>query len=524
MYSRSLNLRLLKPSTAFFEGRVGWAGLFLITAAIVLAIEPAIWLASTWLDPAYDSSGYLVFAVAAGLFGWSAASPVVVAGRSNRKPAAFLMLALSGGVRLASQILAINTIGAICLVVDVFAVGLLFRLDHRMRAVSPGWLAVVFAFSLPLERVLQRSIGYLLQEFSAQGACGVMSVVYSDTVCQGTRLIVNRVDVLVDLPCSGARTLLLGLLGFAVAASLVRPRPHQVLAGLALTLAAAAATNILRISLLAVGLAEPERLGGISVMEQPWHDIIGLSTLSLVYMIVILWAGQIWRPSGARRAGCQERAGKGSRIPIDRSTAPRSHIALSIAVLGIASVIVSLPRTALDVARAAEPAILPLTIDGHQRNVVPLSAREQQFFTQFGGSAAKAEYGPHGLLVTRTTSPLRHLHAPDDCLRGLGFDVEYLGAVFEPVPTAAYRAIAPDGRRYRIDVSFVSDQGAVTTNVSTAVWLWLQGRAHEWTAVQRISPEAMPLPERARFTGGVLAALDLARAIPVATSKGLEIQ
>ena len=390
----------------------------------------------------------------------------------------------------------------------------------RIRAVSPGWLASVFAFSLPLERVLQRSFGYLLQEFSAQGACGVLSTIYADTICQGVRLIVNGVDVLVDLPCSGARAMLLGLLGFVIAATLCRPRQHQAVAGLVLTLAAAAAANILRISVLAIGLAEPERFGGISVMEQPWHDIIGLSALSLVCMAVILWAERIWRPSSGLPA--EDRSD--SVPPAGGPKALGSRIALSIAALGVAGAIVSLPRTAMDVAQAAEPGELPLAIEGYQRQPVPLSAREAQFFTQFGGWAAKAEYGPHGLLVTRTTSPLRHLHAPDDCLRGLGFDVQYLGAVFEPIPTAVYRAVAPDGRRYRIDVSFISDRGAVTTNVATAVWLWLQGEARSWTAVQRISPEATPQSKQTRFTDGVLAAFDLTQPSPTAVQKGSEIR
>ncbi|HSF96502.1 MAG TPA: exosortase T, partial [Thermohalobaculum sp.] len=186
----------------------------------------------------------------------------------------------------------------------------------------------------------------------------------------------------------------------------------------------------------------------------------------------------------------------------------------SLAALALALVIVNLPRTPLDIAQAAAPAALPLSIDGHLRQPVELSPREQAFFTRFGGWAAKAEYGPHGLLLTRTTSPLRHLHAPEDCLRGLGFDVQYLGAAFAPVPAAIYRATAPDGRRYRIEATFVADTGAMTGNVATAVWMWLHGEARAWTAVQRISPEDLPAGQQARFADAVLAALDVSPATP----------
>ena len=88
--------------------------------------------------------------------------------------------------------------------------------DRRVRAVSPFWLAVGFAFALPLERILQRSIGFLLQEVSAQGACGMLSVFFNDVRCAGVRITVDGADVLVDLPCSGARSLIAFAFAFAL--------------------------------------------------------------------------------------------------------------------------------------------------------------------------------------------------------------------------------------------------------------------------------------------------------------------
>jgi hypothetical protein len=72
---------------------------------------------------------------------------------------ALTLILVSATVRLAGQVLAINTVGALCLVLDVYALGLLLRLARRARPISPAWLAVVFAFSLPLERIVQRTIG-----------------------------------------------------------------------------------------------------------------------------------------------------------------------------------------------------------------------------------------------------------------------------------------------------------------------------------------------------------------------------
>jgi exosortase/archaeosortase family protein len=489
----------------------------LAAAALILAIDPLRWLVTTWRDPAYDSNGLLVFLAAAGLLAWSVASPVVDR-VPRRRGLAIGFITLSASVRLAGQVLAINTIGALCLVLDVYALGLLLGLGARARAVSPAWLAVVFAFNLPLERVVQRSIGYLLQQVSAAGACGVLGSVYDSVVCEGVRIVLAGKDVLVDLPCSGARAILLILLAFAGAAAVCRPAPLQAAAGFAIALGSALAANIVRIVILAVGIAEPWRLGGIAVMEQPWHDLIGLATLAFACAPLLAWAQSMRKPWPGRCATfgvpqwiVPDRIVRDGWWLVPSAPQRRLSMGLGLAALAGALIIVHLPRTPVDVAQRNPALALPVTLAGYAQQRVTLDPREQAFFTQFGGSAVKGQYGPHGLMLVRTTSPLRHLHTPDDCLRGLGFRVAYLGAEFSPTPTAVYRAAAPDGTRYRIDVSFVSDRGEVTSNVATAVWRWLNGEAHAWTAVQRISPEETPAPQQARWTAAVVAALELGR-------------
>ncbi len=474
----------------------------LVLAGLVLAIDPALWLLKSWIDPAYDSSGYLVFAITAVMFAWSAASPVRPRADLHHRQTAIALLLLSAVVRLVSQVLAINTIGALCLVLDVYALAILMRLHQRERPLSPFWLAAVFTFCLPLERILQRTIGYGLQQISADGACLVLSGFYDNLVCQGVRIVINGVDVLVDLPCSGAQTLLLGVMGFCIAAAVCRARPLMVVAGLSATLAAACLSNVARIAVLAVGLSHPETLGGINVMAQPWHDLIGLCALLLVCAVLIIWLRLARRPAdtpGGHRALLPH-------IPLPVKGWSRAGAA---AVLLAAIAITGLPRTALDVSAPATAQPLPLALNGQVRRPVQLAPREVAFFKQFGGWSAKANYGPHGLMLVSTSSPLRHLHGPDECLRGMRYEVEYLGAVFEPVPTAVYRATAPDGTKYRIDVTFVSSKGSATTNVATAVWQWLQGEAATWTAIQRISPEALGGNAHAEFNRAVIAALDL---------------
>ena len=245
-------------------------------AAVTLGYEPVKWLVNTWLEPSYDSKGFYIFLAVMGLFVWSTSSAQELPKNAVQQRTAFVLLGVTAVVRLLGQVLAINTIGALALVLDVYALGLLCGLGSRVRKLSPGWLAIAFAFSLPLERIAQRTIGYALQSISADGACLMLGGLFDQLKCYGVRIVLDGVDVLVDLPCSGARSILLLLLCFALVSSLVRPTIKQMLIGGLLTLAAGLLANMVRIAVLAIGIARPQSIFDIDVMAQPWHDMIGL--------------------------------------------------------------------------------------------------------------------------------------------------------------------------------------------------------------------------------------------------------
>jgi len=309
-------------------------------AALVLAFEPVRWLVNTWLEPAYDSKGFYVFAAFAALFAWSAASPRQTPQIPQQKRLALSLLAITALVRLAGQVLAVNVIGALALVMDVYALGLLLGLKHRRRALSPGWLAVAFAFSLPLERIAQRTIGYGLQSLSS------------------------------------ARSILLLFLCLALLAALARPGLKQALVGGALTLVAGLLANMVRISLLATGIARPQFFLGADVMAQPWHDLVGLLTLAAGALPLLIWAGKVSRshlaptidercrhfiPDRLLRDGwwLQEPAQKSAQKSIWASA-----LLSAFAFLALAVVIVNLPRKALDVTRRSMAIELPGQIAG----------------------------------------------------------------------------------------------------------------------------------------------------------------
>jgi exosortase/archaeosortase family protein len=477
------------------------------TAALVLAVEPILWLAGTWRDPAYGSDGLAIFLVCAALFAWSASSSKTA--QPARRPFAIGLLAASALVRLAGQLAAVHTVSALTLVLDIYGIGLLAGLNQRARALSPGWLAVAFAFSLPLERLVQRALGFGLQQLSAGGACRALKAWPGNVSCEGASIVLDGHAVLVDLPCSGARTLLLLLLAFAIAAALVRPGLRTALLGAALTLVAALVSNTLRIAVLAIGIARPDYFGGADVMAQPWHDLIGLAAQAAGAAPLLAWMHWVRRteavePSAIPAGNAGHSAHDGWGLPVSQ----RLQFAGGLAALAAAALIVSLPRKPLDVSRRDVTIVLPTSLGGYPAKPIRLTPRESAFFTEFGGAAAKASYGAHNLLMVRSSSPLRHLHGPDECLRGAGFEVTYLGTHLSPLPTAVYRATAP-GESYRVDVSFFSDKGETSASVAAAVWGWMHRGGAVWTVVQRISPEALPEGEHERWSAAVLAALDL---------------
>ena len=471
-------------------------------AALALAIEPILWLVRTWGDPSYDSSGFIVFCVCAGIFLWSITSDRVNPKVNLRLP--LFLLTISSLTRLVGQILAINVIGAITLVLDVYAIGHLAAVGFRKRPISSGWLAICFAFSLPLERIIQRTIGYGLQSVSADGACLFLGNIFDNVHCNGIRILINHQDVLVDLPCSGARALILILLFYSACMSICRPGLAKGITGFGITLLSGILVNVLRITFLATGIAYPNYFMGIDVMQAPWHDLSGLLFLGVGCLPVIYWALLVYQPNPLQGISNEKK----ERRLVNQSV-QINPLFPALGFLVLAFLIINLPRNPIDVAKPNIKINLPLWIHGNIATPVPLLPKEKTYFMKYGGAAAKAIYGKHGLLIVKTSAPLRHLHSPEACLRGLGFKVQYKGVSHKILPTAIYKATAPDGTSYRVAVSFVSNQGHVVSNVSEAVWKWMQHPGITWSAIQRISPWNLEEVESNQWDHAVKAAMDI---------------
>lgn len=465
--------------------------LVLALAMLVLALHPATWLFTTWIDPSYNSPGLIIAASCLALLIWSVRSPRLI--RAEHASIALPLLLLTSLTRLVSELFAVNVIGGVSLVVDVYAIALLLGVHQRRHALSPFWLAVLFGFSLPLERIVQRCIGYGLQQIAAGGACLTLQRLADGVSCEGVRIFIAGQDVLVDLPCSGARGMILVLILASALMAVRRPRPGRAGLMLLAALASAVVGNTLRIVLLALGIGFSSAIGGIDVMAQPWHDAVGLVCLSLS-CLPLLWLARGEAPPPRPEV-----------TSLPRRT-EKLRLRYPLAFLLCALVIVNLPGKPVDVAARIHAVSLPSRIEGIKGISAPLTPQEEAYFTQYGGQAVKARYGTRSLMVVRTSSPLRHLHAPDECLRGRGLEVTYMGAQYAPLPTAIYRARTADGADWRVAVTFISGSGEYATNVAEAVWRWMQSPG-EWMAVQRITPWSDPMP--AAWDSAVMAALDL---------------
>lgn len=451
---------------------------------------------------------YGSFCLFVGLSIWSLGSPRQRDSHGQRHRA-LLLLAASACIRLAGQVLAIHVIGALALVVDSYALGLLLGLAQRRRPLSPFWLSVLFACALPVERILQRTLGYALQQLSAGSACALLTRVDARIVCHGTRIQLPNTSLLIDLPCSGASALVLLLVLLATLLAVARPRWQHAIPALVSVLVGAWLSNSLRILLLAVGVIHP--LAGIDVMRQPWHEFVGLLAL-LPACALLLWlfvrihrTTRAATPTPPLVGSAEEQKAKRPKRAIIQTQPAR--ILLAFAFLLLALVVVTRTPQPLDAGQRLSRPYAPRYLAGEYGHPLPLLPKEQAYFEQFGGAATKMQYGERGLLITHTESPLRHLYAPDECLRGLGFEMEYLGTHAQVLPTAVYRARSPDGALWKVTVSFIAADGRTASNVAEAVWYWLQA-PQPWFAVQRIVPWGRTAAADHEWDRQLFAALD----------------
>ena len=486
-----------KPSIGF---------LLLAAASAVLAIHPVLWLLRTWQDPSYGSDGYLFLLAAVGLVIWSISSGKPQASKYYYGQPIVLLL-LAGVIRFFSQILAINFLGGIALAIDVYALLKLLKVGARPRAVSPFWLAALFLLSLPIERLLQRFAGLVLQDASALGACNTLGLFFDDLQCAGTLITLRGHEILVDLPCSGTSSLMIVIGSLVVLCAIHRPHPSTAALWFILSLVLSVIFNSLRITLLSLGVTYRGFLP-FDVMAEPMHAIIGFFTLGLSLIPLFLW----FRPKAC-----------GAK-PLWSISLPSLPVRYEIITGGIALVmafaIVTAPRTAWDVSAMVQAPVLPSRLAGNEILNHDLSPLEVGYFKTYGGKARKVSYGAFGITVVKTTSPLRHLHSPQECLKGLGYKVSFLGTQHGAWPSSVYSAENEHGR-WQVLVTYGANDGFVSANMSAVIWHWLKNPGAVWSSYQRITPLNFSETQRAKMDAALMTSLDVPRIPPLNTGEQL---
>lgn len=462
---------------------LNWTNVAIVSGAVTLAYEPIRWLWGTWYSAGYDGVGWIAFALVLTLAGWSMASPW----RDRHADAGptYILLLCTAGIRLLAQLLDINVVGALLLAVDVYAMANLVGLPARTRPLSAFWLAALFCFALPVEPIVQRLLGYGLQQLSAGLACSMLAPFFADLVCTGVRLQVDNQDVLVDLPCSGAQLLSTTALVSCLVNTVRRPTWFWGLASLVFSLMVALLGNAVRVSLLAAGIAKESALG-FSVMAPLPHELIGL-------LMVFVTSALIVGFSRYYRINPQARLSSKSMLATFLS---RRRAAFAFFFLAFALTIGAIQPQPVDKSPPLPAPEMPRVAAGFLRQTDGLTLMETNYFTRYGGSAARASYGPFGLLLVSTASPLRHLHDPTICLSAMGYSVRLLGTDHKNGATV-YRASLDTSKSqpepgaveaYTIYVTYLSSSGVQALSVAEVVWLWARRPREHWTMVQRIVP------------------------------------
>ncbi len=485
--------------------RLGWPAVVSGVAAIALVMDPARWLVETWRDPSYQSEGGFVALGIAALLAVSVASgPAQPDPRAVR--VAWRLLLGTAAVRVVGHLLAVDTIGALALVVDLGALAVALGVDRRPFALRPLAVAGLGVLALPLENLLQRLLGHPLQLAAAAGAEAVLAPFRPDVVREGVLLLHPDVLLAVDLPCSGARGLLLlcGLaLGFWCRRQVSLPR---ALLGAAAVVGGAFVANASRVIVLFEGAR-----AGWPLHDEPWHTLLGCGVLAIgaLPVFVVALRSTPRQPRWQRPFGVAKPSFSPGRLsPVLAST-----------LVCAAALVAWTPARPLDVSEPVAGRRLPAAIGNRVGTPLPPSGQERLYYERYGGSLEKRVYGDgrdsHAVLLVRTGAPLRHLHGPDRCLIGAGHTVTRLGVRHGATPSIIYRSVAPDGSLWRVEASFVDDAGRSAASVSEVLWRWLD-EPRAWSLVERIAPWSLceADPERcSAFDAELFAALDLPSSI-----------
>ena len=258
--------------------------------------------------------------------------------------------------------------------------------------------------------------------------------------------------------------------------------------------------NGARVAVLSLGIGYADFLA-FNVMN-PWpHSLIGLWFAGFgAILLSILFHGL--KPSNSLEVPpCHHSVGpvsstkpKSQQIPKTANAKATVTFPVAVVFAGFALAIGAISPQPVDATPSLDLPQVPTGAAGFFAQEHRLTEQERQYFEIYGGSARRASYGPFGLLVVSTQSPLRHLHDPAVCFKGLGYEVDFRGTDFVR-QQSVYRVTDQQTREaYQLQVRYLGGNG-VALSIAEVVWRWIvasiRGERTQWTMVQQIIPVAL---------------------------------
>ncbi|MGJ7581899.1 exosortase Q [Variovorax sp. RHLX14] len=367
--------------------------------------------------------------------------------------------------------------------------GLLAFLPRRTAAFPVVGLAVL---ALPLLSSLQFYAGYPLRVVTAEASRWLLMPGF-DVTREGSTLVVDGLQVIVDAPCSGVQMVWLGYFTACVVALWVRRVDRSFVARLPVVGLSVLAGNIVRNSVLVGFEATGQPLA-------PWaHDVWGLALLAFVCGS-ICWAMTYEKTQDATPGKARRGASSGGLLLQNRFIDRVAHktlfaVAMMLSLIGgFAGASYSASSTAPSGGRFNE---WPAAWDGSVLRPLALTDVEHRFAQQFPGAIARMTDGERMFVLRRVDAPTRMLHPAADCYRALGYRIDQArlerdaqARMWRCFSTVKNRT-GKQGQTLRVCERIVDAAGIAFTDTSAWYWAAAGGRSQgPWQAVTRVERAA----------------------------------
>ena len=445
------------------------------------------WMAARMRDGSDDPLGLLAIAALALLL-WT------VRRELRATPRLGWLLLASVGTLTASMLdggAVLSPLATGLIAVMAWSCGLLAFLPRRTAAFPVVGLAVL---ALPMLSSLQFYAGYPLRVVTAEASRWLLMPRF-DVTREGSTLVVDGLQVIVDAPCSGVQMVWLGYFTACIVALRVWRGDRSFIARLPFVGLSVLAGNIVRNSVLVGFEATGQPLA-------PWaHDVWGLALLAAVCGS-IAWA-MTWdrtrddTPENAAR-NAPRNASSGGFLLQNRFIDRVAHktlfaVAMMLSLVGgFAGAASSSPTPSAASAFNEWPA----TWDGVPLRPMALTDVEYRFAQRFPGAIARMTDGERMFVLRRVDAPTRMLHPAVDCYRALGYSIDHARLERDAQArmwrcfSAARAQTGKQGQTLRVCERIVDAGGTAFTDTSAWYWAAAGGRSQgPWQAVTRVEHE-----------------------------------